>query len=82
MVKDYSNSDRKPATPISFLSDKQGIFNIHHPSDKLIHKIASATTIVALNKLCFLKFISIKEIIPEMVLVNVVGFFAFDIPDL
>ena len=41
MVKDHSDSERKPATTWATLSDEQqGFFYLHHPTDRIAYTMA------------------------------------------
>ena len=47
MVKDHSDSERKPtAATWSTLSNEQGFFYMHHPTDKISHNTAFVISVV------------------------------------
>ena len=53
MVKDNSDNERKPpsATIWTTLSDwQQGLFYMHHPTDRIAHTTAFVTPVVDISK--------------------------------
>ena len=48
MVKDHSDSERKPAatTWAMFSDQQQGFFYMHHPTDRIAHTMAFVTPVV------------------------------------